>query len=230
MSSLQRYWSTDISLTALLIFLCVHLFVVLPLGHLELGGRILVSVLYSLILVSGVGAVAKGRLTTVLVGGVVLIGLVVHWLRLSQESRALGFWDACVSTLFCSLLALVVLVQVFSKGPITSQRIQGAVAVYLLLGLACAFGYDLISIRWPEAFAPQLGESGPGEGISLRFVYFSFVTLTTTGYGDITPVHPFARTVAVFEALVGQLFPTILLARLVSMELYYRQAAESERR
>ncbi len=230
MSLLRRYWSTDLSLTALLLFLCLHLFVVLPLGHLELGGRILVSLLYSLILVSGVGAVAKNRMTTVLVGGVVLIGLVVHWVRLSHESRALGFWDACVSTLFCTLLALVVLVQVFSEGPITSQRIQGAVAVYLLLGLGCAFGYELINIRWPPAFAPAMAEAGPSDGLSLRLVYFSFVTLTTTGYGDITPVHPFARSVAVFEALIGQLFPTILLARLVSMELYHRQAARSERR
>ncbi len=230
MSLLRRFWSTDLSLTALLIFLCLHLFVVLPLGHLELGGRILVSLLYSLILVSGVGAVAKNRMTTVLVGGVVLIGLVVHWVRLSHESRALGFWDACVSTLFCGLLVLVVLVQVFSEGPITSQRIQGAVAVYLLLGLGCAFGYELINIRCPPAFAPAMAEAGPSDGLTLRLVYFSFVTLTTTGYGDITPVHPFARSVAVFEALIGQLFPTILLARLVSMELYYRQAARSERR
>ena len=60
-------------------------------------------------------------------------------------------------------------------------------------------------------------------------MYFSFVTLTTVGYGDITAVHPVARSLATAEALVGQLFPAILLARLVSMELYDRQAKHGDR-
>ena len=230
MSFFRRFWSPDISLTALLIFLCFRLFVVLPLGHLEFRGRVLVALLFSLILISGVGAVAKSRLTTALVGGVVLVSLTMHWLRLALGGPSLAFWDSCLSALFCTILALVVLAQVFAEGPITSHRIQGAVAVYLLLGLACAWGYDVINIQWLHAFAPPPGEAASGEDLSGRFVYFSFVTLTTTGYGDITAVHPFARSLAIVEALIGQLFPTILLARLVSMELYYRQAAKSERR
>jgi voltage-gated potassium channel Kch len=59
-----------------------------------------------------------------------------------------------------------------------------------------------------------------------RFVYFSFVTLTTVGYGDITAVHPLARTLVIAEALTGQLFPAILLARLVSMELHHSRDRE----
>ena len=61
--------------------------------------------------------------------------------------------------------------------------------------------------------------SGSGFGGAERpdFVYFSFVTLTTVGYGDVTPVHPLARSLAVAEALTGQLYPAILLARLVSL-------------
>jgi voltage-gated potassium channel Kch len=55
-----------------------------------------------------------------------------------------------------------------------------------------------------------------------HYQYFSIVTLTTLGYGDITPVHPFARSLAMLEALTGQLFPAILIARLVSMELVVR--------
>ena len=60
-------------------------------------------------------------------------------------------------------------------------------------------------------------------------MYFSFVTLTTVGYGDITAVHPVARSLAMAEALTGQLFPAMLLARLVSMELYYRQAKRADK-
>jgi voltage-gated potassium channel Kch len=63
-----------------------------------------------------------------------------------------------------------------------------------------------------------------------RLIYFSFATLTTVGYGDITPVHPIARSLAMLEALIGQLFPVILIARLVSMELYYRRIQKESRK
>jgi hypothetical protein len=130
-----------------------------------------------------------------------------------------------VSLVFCGVLALVVLVQVFREGPITAHRIRGAVAVYLLLGLGWAFAYRLVAIARPDAFAFPAGTAvAQGEDHTWRLVYFSFVTLTTVGYGDITAAHPVARSLVVCEALVGQLFPAILLARLVSMEIYHRQS------
>ncbi|HEY7534991.1 MAG TPA: potassium channel family protein, partial [Thermodesulfobacteriota bacterium] len=63
----------------------------------------------------------------------------------------------------------------------------------------------------------------PGYELDAKLLYFSFVTLTTVGYGDITAVHPVSRSLAMLEGLIGQLFPAILIARLVSMELYYRR-------
>ena len=73
--------------------------------------------------------------------------------------------DALSSALLCALLAAVVLAQVFRKGPITPQRLQGAVAVYLLVGLAWAFIYEAIALRWPQAFtlsATALTEASAG--------------------------------------------------------------------
>jgi hypothetical protein len=66
-----------------------------------------------------------------------------------------------------------------------------------------------------------------------RLIYFSFVTLTTVGYGDMAPIHPLTRSLATLEALVGQLYPAILIARLVSLELHARldrekRASEAE--
>jgi hypothetical protein len=191
---------------------------------MEVGGRLLITLCFSLILVSGVGAVAKSFLPAVLVGALVVANLAVHWLSFWRGGADLDVWDAVMSVLFCSVLAVVVLVQVFREGPITSQRIQGAVAVYLLLGLTWAFAYKLIAIERPDAFvfSTAMGQPSSDEQTS-RFVYFSFVTLTTVGYGDITAVHPAPRALVMMEALTGQLFPAILLARLVAMELYYRQ-------
>jgi len=228
---LRRFWSTDRSLTVLLLLLGLVIFVIQPLGELGVAGRLLISLFFSLILISGVGAVAKSARTTALVGGLVLTSLAVRWLRLWLGGGSLVVSDALFSSLFCAILAVVVLAQVFREGPITSHRIQGAVAVYLLLGLAWAFAYELIALRWPHAFVPPSSASAnPSGDLTSRFVYFSFVTLTTVGYGDISAVHPVARSLVTIEALTGQLFPAILLARLVAMEVYYRQAKGSERR
>jgi hypothetical protein len=230
MPLLRRFWSTDRSLTVLLALLCLVIFVIEPLGNLGVTGRVLLSLFFSLILISGVGAVAKNPLTTASVGVLVLTSLVIRWLQFSFGGPALELLNAVCSALFCAILAVVVLAQVFREGPITSYRIQGAIAVYLLLGLAWAFVYEVIDLHWPGAFVPAaaMGASAPDDASS-RFIYFSLVTLTTVGYGDITAMHPVARSLVTLEALIGQLFPAILLARLVSMEVYYRQAANTKK-
>jgi voltage-gated potassium channel Kch len=86
--------------------------------------------------------------------------------------------------------------------------------------------YRLISVLSPDAFShlPQIG-SDYGSGATL--LYFSFNTLTTLGYGDIVPIHPLARSVANLEAVIGQLYPATLLARLVSLELEHRRQSKS---
>lgn len=237
MALLRRFWSTDRSLSLLLASLVLVIFVIQPLQVAGVGSRLLIGVFFSFMLISGVGAVAKNTLTTAVVGGLVVASLAMRWLRLWLGGESLVISDTFVSSLFCAILAVVVLAQVFREGPVTWYRIQGAVAFYLLLGLAWAGAYELIELRWPNAFVPtssaamnQSAAMNHNDDPTARFVYFSFVTLTTVGYGDITATHPFARSLVTLEALIGQLFPAILLARLVSMELYHRQAKGPEHR
>jgi len=95
---------------------------------------------------------------------------------------------------------------------------MGGVAAYLLLGLTWYMAYHLVALGFPEAFSVQ-GSSLSGDRASLpsQLFYFSFVTLTTLGYGDIVAVHPLARMLVILEGVTGQLFPAILIARLVSL-------------
>ncbi len=96
--------------------------------------------------------------------------------------------------------------------------------IYLLLGVAWALLYQVVALTIPQAF--RLSENMMGrdpDALHRLFVYFSFITLTTTGYGDITPVHPVARMLTMLEALVGQLFPAITLARLVSLAVMHQK-------
>ncbi len=228
MPLLQQFWRADRSLSILLISLIVVIFVLHPLGEFGLAGRVLVSAFFSCVLISGVNTVAKKKWVTGLVGTLVITTLGVRWIRVWRGSASLILPDTLFSSLLCIILGAVVLAQVLREGPITFHRIQGAIAVYLLIGLAFAYAYAFVGLRWPDAFVPTTAIAIAHEDTTAHFVYFSFVTLTTVGFGDITAANPVARALVTIEALTGQLFPSILLARLVAMELYYRQSLRSE--
>src|SRR5262249_49443482 len=127
---------------------------------------------------------------------------------------------------FYAMLASIILIQVFRDGQINVYRIEGAVAVYLLLGVIWSGCYRLVIHFDPAAFS--MPEPITEDTVMAKLVYFSFVTLTTVGYGDVTAVHPMARSLALLEALTGQLFPAVLIARLVGMEISHREASREE--
>jgi hypothetical protein len=130
------------------------------------------------------------------------------------------FAESGLALVFLVLLSLLILAQVFREGPTTSHRIMGAVAAYLLLGLTWSYIYYMIALQVPGAFKGlEIFIEGDHEVIRLHFQYFSFSVLTTVGFGDIVPVDPIARMAVVLEGVAGQLFPAILIARLVSLHV-----------
>jgi len=221
MNRLSVFWSTDRSLSVFLGLLLVAVFIVLPLAEQE--GMLIASVGFSVLLVSGVALVAKNRMTRGLVAGAAGVALIIHWTQHVVPGTGLSMMSAFSSLCFLGILAGVVLREVLNKGPITLHRVQGAVAVYLLLGLIWAFAYDMVLLSAPDAFhSSEL--TVQHKTVTPPLIYFSVMTLTTVGYGDITPIHPMARALAMLEAVIGQLFPVILIARLVAMELQFRNS------
>jgi len=221
---MSKFWENDWSLTFLLGFLVISVFVVRPLEALGFDLHMIAAIAFTFILVTGILHVLHSPIGAAVFGLIAAATVIVHWSRYALYGEAWIGVDAGASLIACGVLAAIVLVQVFAEGPITSQRIQGAIAAYLLVALMFAAAYSWIHARVPNAFN-GITQFEAGHDPMQGFVYFSFVTLTTTGYGDVTPVAPFARSLAMLEAVLGQLFPAILLARLVSMELYYRQRA-----
>jgi len=129
-----------------------------------------------------------------------------------------------ITLIYLGILLAVVTAQVFRDGPVTAHRIRGAIVIYLLLGVMWAFTYQVVALNIPQAFRlPEGVIAGDPDALRRELTYFSFVTLTTTGYGDITAVHPVARTLVMLEALVGQLYPAIVLAWLVSMAIMHQK-------
>jgi hypothetical protein len=216
-----RFWATDSNLTVLLLLLVANIFLV-PAGQFATWGRLAGRVVLSLIIISGVIATVRSRPVILLASAVALGSLFLGWEDAARPNLYLHLFNNLDAFVFLGFFVVLILWQVLRAGPITPRRIQGAVAVYLLLGLLWAVLYEIVELLHPGSFSisahrnadlPQLG-------------YFSFTTLTTLGFGDILPLSPIARSLVVLEALVGQLFPVILIARLVAMEIEYQRTRQ----
>ena len=215
-------WKAENGLTVLLVFLVVTIFIAYPITTLPIG-KFLVLISFSLILISGATIVLDKHLLRIFVLGSVLLNLVLRWATYIMNVSGFESWIVFCDFICCAILSVIVLLQVFREGPITTHRIAGAIAVYLLFGLMWAFVYQFIAMQSPEAFKlPDSLGTYTADTLQSNLLYFSFVTLTTLGYGDILAVHPLARMLVMLEALTGQLFPAILLARLVSLEILHR--------
>jgi hypothetical protein len=144
--------------------------------------------------------------------------MVVVWLMLNLPFPwAGGAWVTSAATAVLAVLTLGVIWLVARRlaraEQVDSELLCGAIGAYLLLGVFWAETYDIIHTVAPAAFA------GPGGSVPNRsaLLYFSFTTLTTTGFGDITPVNPIVRMWTVFEAIIGTVYNATVVARLVSL-------------
>lgn len=117
---------------------------------------------------------------------------------------------------FFIIVMYVLIKSIFSGYRVTGDKIFAAISCYLLLGLFWALVYGILENIDPTAFGRVMPQWG---GSFSDLIYFSFTTLTTMGYGDITPQTAAAQTLAYFEAISGQLFVAILIARLVGMNI-----------
>ena len=217
-----RFWNEDRGLSILLAFIAVVSFIAAPLAHAFPGGDQVLSVGLSLLFAAGGFVIADRRRNGIVLAALALAPIGLEWASQFRPTPAVRAAASVASLLFVGLLVTRVFARVVRRGPVTVHHIVGAVAVYLLIGLGFAEAAKVIDILDPGAY------SVPGRALDPRIdlSYFSFITLTTVGYGDLTPVNPLARALAALEALVGQLFPAILIARLVSQELMSRPARE----
>ncbi len=212
---IHESWQSQANLSFFLLLLVFTGFLLPSLGFAKHDLRLYSDIAFTLMLISGV-AIAWGQRKLFVVACVVAtVALVVRWLALWKETPKLQLWGDTWTLLAILIIALILLVQVFSTGPVTHLRIQGAIAVYLLFGIGWAHAYHIAAALVPGSFNYSSGELSTVQD----WAYYSFVTLTTLGYGDITPVRPIARNLAITEALTGQLYLAVMLARLVAMEV-----------
>jgi hypothetical protein len=219
----RRLWLSDRMLVALLVVIVLLVFV-LPLVPLERPERIALDLAFSLLLLSGILTLSRSVFGVWLGGAIAAGALAVRFLDRLVPGVELSEWDAVLALAAEACLVSVLLVELFRPGAVTPYRLAGAVVVYLLLGLMWVNFYFVVESLRPGAFHFQTMPAA--NEIAGRLVYFSFATLSTVGYGDVIALHPVARSAANLQALTGQLFPAILIARLVAMGFASRKGAD----
>jgi len=216
---LSELMPADVSLSVLLVFLVADLFVLQPIEALSGWAKLLVDIVTVAGVVLSILAVLGLQRATcifvVLAGG----ALFLRGLRLAVPGAGIGYLQSALSLTAIGILAWLVLKLVLRSGRVTIRRIQGAVVVYLLLGMMWTQAYRMIALYDPAAFVLTEEVSHVDPEISSKLGMFSFSVLTAASFIDMTPVNPVARSLAMLEALTGQLYLVILIARLVSLEV-----------
>jgi hypothetical protein len=134
----------------------------------------------------------------------------------------------CISFSLFILIAIVSIgADVLLRKRATLDCILGSICVYMFLGMLFAFIFGLLVIFMPDAFDNEAVGMIPGKLRLNDLLYFSYSTLTTTGYGDITPLHPFVRTVAAFEGIVGTLYLVVMISRLIGLHVAETGSSEA---
>jgi hypothetical protein len=185
--------------------------------------NIIVSILFSAVLVSAVYAVSQKK--GLFAFSILLLcpALVGSWSVYFIESLSLEVIGKSFSAFFLVFSAISMLNHVFREDYVTVDTIAGAICVYLLIGLTWAYLYSVTELLLPGAFIFEPFTARASGSLvhdkSSLFFYYSFVTLTTLGYGDITPITPLARSLSMLEAVIGPIYLTVLVARLVALQI-----------
>ena len=178
------------------------------------AGRIVTNALYSLVLLAIARAASDGRRIQVTFLALAVLAILLLWLDTGDQATASEIAGLLLFAALNAAAIALVLRRMLLAPAVNFDVICGAVAIYLLLGVTWALTYMVLDAVDPAAF--ELLSLTAAAGWT-DFLYFSFATLTTLGYGDISPTGDFVRIWAVMEAAVGVLYLAVLVARLVSL-------------
>jgi len=190
-------------------------------------GFFIYSLLLTFVLISAVFTITGRSKYAILALVLIVPALIVAWISFFIDSDLLKEVSSLLSLMVMILVTFSIFLEVVrSRTPIPRHVIWGAIAVYLLIGLSFATLYNLTYLITPSSFYYGID---PNLVLDFSdFVYFSFVTLATLGYGDIVPLTDQARSFAILEAITGSLYLAVLIAKIVSLSLVSSQDSKSK--
>lgn len=212
------YWSDDKGLLFLLIAIFILIFIIYPLSGNSEMGSVIANVFIIFILLTGVISVdidKKYRYKLIIFLIFLIVGSIFADKFITDSVIHLHIF---IRIIFLWLLVILIFKKVFRNRPISFFfRIAGSITIYLLIGFIWANMLFILYHFYPASFQFTV-KINPDENTMFNFIYYSFETLTTLGYGDILPLTPLAKILIILEALIGPLYLAILIGRLVSKQ------------
>jgi len=196
--------------------------------------RIVIDILVSIMWLAALYSVSRNQPLFIVASLLLAPALVGRWAFYAVNEPIFVILSHMFAFGLLGFVATVILSRVLQAERVTLDIVSGAISVYLVIGMAWAFLFASIelfhpgSLRFPEFSAETLSATNLSRQEFSWFTYYSFVTLTTVGYGDITPITPIARALAILEAIIGQFYLTVLIARLMGLHILHTSQRNSE--
>jgi hypothetical protein len=197
----------------LLLFCLILYMAIAPLIEEFARIRVLTDLFFSGVMLSTIIAVSRRRRQWVIAAILSFPLFFATWEGYIEPLPNVMLVGHIFEVLFFAYTAGLFLKAIFLEGRVDLNVISSAIVVYMFIGFMWAGLYQILEHMDPGSFS--VSQAIQEQGLDAHFHYFSFVTLTTLGYGDITPVSHPARNFAVLEAFIGQVYLTVLVARLV---------------
>ena len=178
--------------------------------------KILMDVIITFVFISSIYAVSSKKSVVFIASALALPMFISLWVPHLEKIPLLVLTGDFFGILFLAFIVVVILSFIFKERNVSLNVIYASIVVYLLLGLMWSFIFKVVESLQPGSFS--VPHQMLGEGRSL-FSYYSFVTITTLGYGDITPIKGAARAFSELEAVAGQIYLVVLVARLVGINI-----------
>ena len=209
-----KFWESELSLRIFFVSIVILNFVIIPLmSENKIEGSFITRVFFLFLVVTGTIAIIKNQKYKYSVYLLCVVSFIVWFLGRNNDIHWINVTDGLIQSLIFLLFIILILIKVFEGGVYTLQRLEGAMTGLLLFGnLFAILYYTMNLILGPNTFSVSGGEN------LASFTYFSFTTLTTLGYGDVLPIHPIVRSLSNMEAVIGTLYPAVLIARLLSLD------------
>jgi len=200
----------------------VLMFVLRPFLIERVGTFYLMDIFLFLVFLSAVYAIRQKKSVFILALFLVLVMEILQLCSNLKGIPSLAMLSNILGGLLLAYVITIILFHLFREQRITGDMIMGAICSYFLMGILWAYAYSTL-----EFFQPGSFQTTQGTVTYSTLTYYSYVTLTTLGYGDITPVSMAARSFSLLEAIMGQLYIAILIAGLVGIHI--SQSSRSQR-
>lgn len=178
--------------------------------------KILLDIFFSMVFIFAVNAISQNKRNLIISAILACPMLLSTWAGHFVEIPGLNITGNFFGITFFIYMIITILAHIFHQDRINREVIFAAVVVYLLMGVLWAFVYGAVEHIQPNSFSVSVEPVGDQRYL---FLYYSFVTLTTLGYGDISPITPVASSMAILEAIIGQLYLVVQIAWLVGLRV-----------